>query len=728
MYRLIIHSVFGVFVIASSQLANAQSTTKTFAIPDTGQIKTYSIGREIEHPKSGETWNGQDGQYEINPPQYKDNNDGTVTDLVSGLIWQKTPDFVKRNQDDAEKYANKLELAGHNDWRLPTITELFSISDFRGNMKTRTPYINTEYFDFAYPKSDVDSSGRPGQRNMDGQYASSTRYLGMTMGRDKSAFGFNFADGRIKSYPLNATRYVRCVRGNSDYGNNNFKDNHDGTITDKATGLIWQTADSDKGMDWKDALAYAENLTLAGKDDWRLPSVKELQSIVDYSRAPDASKKSMRGPAIDPIFKLTTDESWCWSSTTHIENHFAYYVCFGQSFSARERRGKQINAHGAGAVRSDPKEGDPSRWPDGLGPQSDEIRIFNYVRCVRGGDVTQVGNTKESEVSRANKNNASSTRKDKTKSTSGENTRNQNARDKRTATKKSNELSVITVGTGSPLFNPDRSSPCTIVQLDDEKVLVDMGEGTSRQLNLNDIQLNGFTAFCFTHHHRDHNDDAMTILPMAWLRGNDSPIIGPTGTKKLCDFLWDFYAEDLEYRSTNLGKSPKQLNRPDVIELPCKEPLQIGKMSVTFAEVNHTITTFAYRFEANGKSVVISGDLRYSDNLIALAKDADLLVMDSGGVIYSDSNTPKRSGIGQRSSRSNRAGKSRESRKQRGKNTKTAHAPLEDVARMAEQSGVKKLVLTHFRPGTVAESETISKMSEIYSGEIIFAEDMQTYQ
>jgi ribonuclease BN (tRNA processing enzyme) len=727
MHRFLLHSVCVFFVSVSSQLAIAQSTT-TFAIPDTGQINTYGNGREIEHPKSGETWNGQDGQYEINPPQYKDNDDGTVTDLVSGLIWQKTPDFVKRNQDDAEKYADKLELAGHNDWRLPTITELFSIADFQGNMKTRTPYINTEYFDFAYPNSDVGSSGLPGQRNMDGQYASSTRYLGMTMGRDKSAFGFNFADGRIKSYPLNATRYVRCVRGNSNYGIHDFKNNHDGTVTDRATGLIWQTADSGKGMDWKDALAYAENLTLAGEDDWRLPSVKELQSIVDYSRAPDARNKSMRGPAIDPIFKLTTDESWCWSSTTHIENQFAYYVCFGQSFSALKRRGKQINAHGAGAVRSDPKEGDPRRWPNGLGPQSDEIRIFNYVRCVRGGDITPVGNTKESEVSRTNSNNESSTSKDKTKSTSWENIRSQNARKNRTTTTKSNELSVVTVGTGSPLFNPDRSSPCTIVQLDDEKVLVDMGEGTSRQLNLNSIRLKEFTAFCFTHHHRDHNDDAMTILPMAWLRGNDSPIIGPTGTKKLCDFLWDFYAEDLEYRSTNHGKSGKQLNRPEVIELPYKKPLQIGKMNVTFAEVNHTITTFAYRFEANGKSVVVSGDLRYSDNLIALAKDADILVMDSGGVIYSDSSTPKRSGIRQGSSKNNRAGKSRESRKQRGKNTKTAHASLEDVARMAEQSGAKKLVLTHFRPGTVAESETISKMREIYSGKIIFAEDMQTYQ
>jgi hypothetical protein len=61
-------------------------------------------------------------------------------------------------------------------------------------------------------------------------------------------------------------------------------------------------------------------------------------------------------------------------------------VAFGQATSARVRNGRQINAHGAGAVRSDPKTGDPSRWADGLGPQKDEIRILNYVRCVRGGD------------------------------------------------------------------------------------------------------------------------------------------------------------------------------------------------------------------------------------------------------------------------------------------------------------------------------------------------------
>jgi hypothetical protein len=148
---------------------------------------------------------------------------------------------------------------------------------------------------------------------------------------------------------------------------------------------MWTKADSGRAMNWEDALKYAENFQYAGHDDWRLPNVKELQSIVDYHRAPDARVGSARGAAIDSIFELTEEESWFWTGTTHLENGFGYYVCFGQGLSARRWRGKPMNAHGAGAVRSDPKSGDPSGWPNGLGPQSDKIRIHNYVRCVRGG-------------------------------------------------------------------------------------------------------------------------------------------------------------------------------------------------------------------------------------------------------------------------------------------------------------------------------------------------------
>ncbi len=222
--------------------------------------------------------------------------------------------------------------------------------------------------------------------------SSLTPSIGLTMDGIIGAFGFNFADGRIKAYPVKPhgrvkfrdRRYVRCVRG-PRYGLNDFLDNGDGTITDRATGLMWMKRDSGKPMTWRQALAYAANLSHAGYDDWRLPNVKELQTIVDYGRAPDARFPAPMGPATDPVFDVTKEESWYWSSTPFIETGDACYVAFGQAFSAWKWRGKLMNAHGAGAMRSDPLQGNPADFPNGRGPQGDQIRIYNYVRCVRGG-------------------------------------------------------------------------------------------------------------------------------------------------------------------------------------------------------------------------------------------------------------------------------------------------------------------------------------------------------
>ncbi len=97
-------------------------------------------------------------------------------------------------------------------------------------------------------------------------------------------FGYNFTDGRIKSYPKKNHPYlgtptwcICCVRG-PKYGGNDFVDNGDGTISYLATGLMWQKTDDGKGRNWKNALAYAENNTLAVYRDWRLPNQKELYS------------------------------------------------------------------------------------------------------------------------------------------------------------------------------------------------------------------------------------------------------------------------------------------------------------------------------------------------------------------------------------------------------------------------------------------------------------------
>lgn len=88
-----------------------------------------------------------------------------------------------------------------------------------------------------------------------------------------------------------------------------FTDNGDGTVTDNCTGLMWQKDTGNDGnplINWCDALAYCEDLELAGHDDWRLPNVRELQSIVDYGPL---------SPAIDAVFDALP--SFYWSSTSN---------------------------------------------------------------------------------------------------------------------------------------------------------------------------------------------------------------------------------------------------------------------------------------------------------------------------------------------------------------------------------------------------------------------------
>lgn len=362
----------------------------SYPIVDTGQRSFYDDQDVVAAPGVGEAFYGQDADYHGAQPAYQQNGDGTVSDLNTGLMWQASPDLDNKvTFAGAVVAAHTFNLAGYDDWRLPTIKELYSLIQFTGSSHTLTPYIDTAYFDFRFGD---ESSG---ERVIDGQYWSSTEYVGLTMGGDATVFGVNFADGRIKGYPRDVgpggmpnTQFVRYVRGNPDYGINSFVDNGDGTIEDMATGLTWQGTDSGSTLDWQGALAYCENLDLAGAGDWRLPNAKELQSIVDYGRAPDALNPARVGPAINPVFEVTETESYYWTGTTLLEappmlgtGTHAVYIAFGQAWG---NMGGWTNVHGAGAQRSDPKSGYPAEWADGMGPQGDEIRIYNYARCVRG--------------------------------------------------------------------------------------------------------------------------------------------------------------------------------------------------------------------------------------------------------------------------------------------------------------------------------------------------------
>lgn len=384
-------------------ISGVTASAATYPIVDTAQVHCYGERTAIDFPKAGNEYYGQDAQYTANPPSYKVNGNGTVSDLVTGLMWTQDPG-AKKTFGQAVAGAAGCRTGGYNDWRLPTIKELYSLIQLNGTdpdpMSTDSaglkPFIDASVFKFTYGQQ-VD-----GDRIIDSQYASSTKYVSTTMGGNETMFGVNFADGRIKGYPITDRRrggqkkfYVLYVRGNSDYGINKFKENKDGTVTDAATGLTWMKADSGKGMDWPHALEYAEDLKLAGHDDWRLPDAKELQSIIDYTRSPDTTHSA----AIDPLFEATEitnenkekDFAQYWTSSSHLSargSDTAVYFAFGRALGFM--RGEWMDVHGAGAQRSDPKVGDAACFPQGRGPQGDAIRIQNMVRCVRGGDVKVV--------------------------------------------------------------------------------------------------------------------------------------------------------------------------------------------------------------------------------------------------------------------------------------------------------------------------------------------------
>lgn len=388
---------------------------QTYKIVDTNQENCYDTINQITPPTSGNAYYGQDAQYYGNQPSYAGNGDGTVTDNVTGLMWQKNLFTDKLTYDELVAGADTCTIGGFNDWRLPSIKELYSLILFSGYGGTSAdesiPFLNNDYFEFRYGDESA------GERFIDSQYASSTVYVGTTMNGDFTMFGVNFADGRIKGYgtdPLPGQTgdklfEVRYVRGNTDYGVNEFSDNFDGTITDSATDLMWTKSDGGEGFIWEDALAWVQQRNyeiFLGYDDWRLPNAKELQSIVDYSR----SLQTTNSAAIDPIFESSTiiDEGgeinypFYWTGTTHLDGPpdlkytNAVYLCFGEALGFMETPPNSGNyvlmdVHGAGAQRSDPKIGDPDNYPNGHGPQGDVIRIYNYVRMVRDVATTGIG-------------------------------------------------------------------------------------------------------------------------------------------------------------------------------------------------------------------------------------------------------------------------------------------------------------------------------------------------
>jgi hypothetical protein len=229
-----------------------------------------------------------------NPASYTVVGDGTVKDNVTGLVWQQTVTATQAyTWTAAQTYCQTLPLAGRT-WRLPTRIELLSIVDF-----TRTsPALDTTVF-----------PGTPGAKYT---WTNSPWVVSQIATKPQLSWIVNFYEG-LTSNAGDRTQeeYVRCVSSTRPGALPKLYDAvATGEEQDVETGLIWQQADSGTTMAFSAAAPYCASLALNGHT-WRVPSIKELSTLVDET--PPISKVS---PAIDTTtFPSTAASTPYWSSS-----------------------------------------------------------------------------------------------------------------------------------------------------------------------------------------------------------------------------------------------------------------------------------------------------------------------------------------------------------------------------------------------------------------------------
>ena len=269
--------IFNVLFMPS--FLQSQTMKTMLKLPDTGQSTSFT-----------NTF-GEDHDYTINPPFYKNNGNGTITDTITGLMWQQG-DSGEMSYENALIYVDSLTLGGFTDWRLPNTYEAYSILIHQN----ANPAINTTFFT---------KTGAEYWWTADVQVNDATRQWltngGGGIGNHKKSEALS-AGGTKKIH-------VRAVRDRNipTTITQRYLNNGNGTITDNLTGLVWQKVPNTNALTWEDALNYAENLSLAGENNWRLPNIKELQTLAEVS---------LTNPCINTNFFAVSGAKKYWSSTS----------------------------------------------------------------------------------------------------------------------------------------------------------------------------------------------------------------------------------------------------------------------------------------------------------------------------------------------------------------------------------------------------------------------------
>lgn len=267
---------------------------------------------------------------------------------------------------------------------------------------------------------------------------------------------------------------------------------------------------------------------------------------------------------------------------------------------------------------------------------------------------------------------------------------------------------------GGPRPRVERSASAQVIVVDGAAYVIDCGDGVARQLTAARIPLTTLRHIFITHLHSDHVLDYGNLILLAWAVGLDTRLDtwGPPPLEQMTKSMFEMNAYDIKTRIADEGYPPlaplvhpHELTRGGTVWTD-------DKVKVSAALVHHPIVepAFAYRFDTPDRSIVISGDTTASDNLIQLAKGADVLVHEAmylPGVDRLAARVPNHPGLKQ--------------------HLLASHTSAEDAGRVAQEAGVKLLVLSHLVPADdpgVTDEMWIAAARVHFRGPVIVGRDL----
>ncbi|HWC44727.1 MAG TPA: MBL fold metallo-hydrolase [Casimicrobiaceae bacterium] len=275
---------------------------------------------------------------------------------------------------------------------------------------------------------------------------------------------------------------------------------------------------------------------------------------------------------------------------------------------------------------------------------------------------------------------------------------------------------LILLGTaGGPRPRATRSATSHVLVVGDTAYLVDCGYGAVRQLVLAGVPLRTVRHIFITHQHSDHNADYSSLILLAWAAGLRTRLDswGPPPLARMTDLVFEMNAADIEARTGDEIRVPL---RPLIHAHDLRTGglvMQDENARVTAAVVHHPplVPAFAYRFDMADRSIVFSGDTTRSDNLVALARNADVLVhealYDEAAVDRLVASVPNATDLK--------------------RSILAHHTTAEDVGRVAATAGVRMLVLSHLIPAEdplVTDEMWIDAARRHYDGRIVVGKDL----